>query len=135
MGHAARLGRGKAQVSLEFLVLLAAFLAFLTVWLSLILKVEGGIEKSLEFSRLEAAASDIREAADAVCLMGPGSSNAMKVSGNAKLTLSGKEMALEMGGRAVKEVLRCESSGKSIAIAGPSELVLENLEGKIKIKK
>ena len=135
MALAARLGGRRAQVSLEFLVLLAAFLAFLSVWLSLILKVEGGIERSLEFSRLEAAASDIREAADAVCLMGPGSSKSVPVGGDSEVTFSRKQLELEANKRVVREALRCESFGESIEIAGTGELVLENAGGVIKIKK
>ncbi|MFH0818158.1 MAG: class III signal peptide-containing protein [Candidatus Micrarchaeota archaeon] len=135
MGSADKFGEKRAQVSLEFLVLLAAFLAFTGVWLSLIFSVEHGITKSLEYSKIEALASDIREAADAICLMGPGSSKEVKIGLSAKLEFSGKEMKLSSGGKVVKKPLRCETFSETAKLAEIGMVFLENVEGKIRIKK
>ncbi len=134
MGSADRLLGRRAQVSLEFLVLLAAFLAFIGVWLSLIFSVESGVSNSLEYSRLESLASDIQEGADGVCLMGPGSSKVVKVGWEVKLVLSGKELTAEANGKKITALLRCESWGGSVEVSEGDELIVKNVRGKIEIK-
>ena len=124
----------RAQVSLEFLVLMAAFLAFLLVWLSLILDVKKGIDGSLSFSLLMATASDLREAADAVCLMGPGSSKEVAIKAGAAVELSGREMRVSSSGKVASLALRCETIGGKDKLAGNSAVVFQNEEGKIKMK-
>ncbi|MFH1470249.1 MAG: hypothetical protein ABIF01_00715 [Candidatus Micrarchaeota archaeon] len=113
------------------MVVIAAVLAFISVWFSLILNVKGGIEGSRELLELEAAASDLREAADAVCLMGPGSSREVEVKiGAGKLELEKKGLELSVGSRTVQKTLRCECMTRAIKI-GESPILFENKGGKI----
>lgn len=126
-------GRSKAQVSLEFLVLAAAFLSFMGVWLSLILSVKGGMENGLSLSSLESTASDIREAADAACLMGEGSKRTVSLDAmqnqGAIVSLSGKKVTVSSGKLKVDRALRCPAKDASFSLR--KSLILENTEGKI----
>lgn len=124
----------KAQVSLEFLILLSAFIAFMGVWLSLILSVENGITKSLGYSKLEALASDIWEAADAVCLMGPGSTKKISAADSA-LEFSDKTITVSLGKTKITKLSRCVVERAELNVGEKQELFLKNAGGKIEISK
>lgn len=130
---AIKLCGAKAQVSLEFLVLFVAFMAFLSVWVSLILTVAEGVGESIEFSNLCALGADIREAADAVCLMGPGSSRVVEPDFGAEVGFSGRTLTVSSGGMKVVESMRCESARASMKLNIGGELRIENREGKLDV--
>jgi uncharacterized protein (UPF0333 family) len=123
----------RAQVSLEFLVLLTAFLAFMSIWLSLIFSVKDGVSKSLDNSQLGALASDVREAADAVCLMGEGSAKEVEISGNLKIELAGKMLVLSSKAGEIKKTLRCPAIGTSVLVREKEKVIVQNLGGKISL--
>ena len=123
----------KAQVSLEFLVLLMAFMTFMSLWLSLILVVKNGIGDSIEFSKLEAIGSDIRETCDAVCLMGPGSSRTVGVEMDAKTEFFGKKITLYAGKAKTEEILRCRINSATISLDKNDELVVKNIGGMVSV--
>ena len=125
---------GKGQVSLEFIVLLMAFMAFLSVWFSLLSSVREGISDSLEFTHLQSSAADIREAADASCLMGEGSSRSVRSGVKGTLRFEGKGFSLKSGDKSAFETLRCIAEGETEVLPG-AELVLSNSGGGIKIGK
>ncbi|MFH1447866.1 MAG: class III signal peptide-containing protein [Candidatus Micrarchaeota archaeon] len=130
--HVNRLWGTRAQVSLEFLILFMAFLAFISVWLSLILTVGDGIEESVAFSRLDALASDVREAADAVCLMGPGSSRSLTV-GTADIGFSERTVTVSSENEKVRKRLRCACVTKQLSFEGETKLVIKNIKGTIEV--
>jgi len=104
------------------------------VWLSLILSVENGITKSLGYSKLEALGSDIQEAADAVCLMGPGSSKKINTV-DSFLEFSGETITVSSGKTKITKQARCEVARAELKVGEKQELFLENKGGKIEISK
>lgn len=123
----------RAQVSLEFLVLLTAILAFLSIWLSLILSVRTGVTTSLDHLQLEAMASDLREAADAVCLMGPGSSKEAELAGGVRIDFSTDSFTLYSGKERIKKELRCPGTESSVSIPKKRTALIRNADGRISL--
>ncbi len=97
----------KGQVSLEFLLVAVAFLAFLSVWISLVFTVKDGVERSIEIERIRGIASDVRNTADAVCIMGPGSSKSIEIE-DVRLEFKGKELIAHTDSDKIQYSLRCE---------------------------
>jgi len=122
----------KAQVSLEFLVLAAAFLAFLAAWLPVIAKVKGSAESGAEAAYLQEAAARIAGALDSVCLMGEGNVRVVEIrlARDAKLELTGRKLFLVAGGNAVEKDLRCEAEGAGMVLEDGERLEVRWKDGR-----
>lgn len=73
--------RLRGQSSIEFLILLAAFFAFLAAWVPVINSVRQASAESMEQKYAELALSDLVGAGDEVFILGSG--NAREVEGEA----------------------------------------------------
>ena len=71
--------KNRAQVSIEFLVLFAAFLAFLVAWMPVINSVRAKAENGIDYALARMAASDLAYAIDDVCFSGPGNVRMVEV--------------------------------------------------------
>jgi hypothetical protein len=123
--------QAKGQVSLEFLVLIAAFLSFLAVWASLILSVKVGIEKNLLAATLAGIASDLQQGADSVCLMGEGNVLEVEVRGDAKVELLDKAVVVSKDSLQARRELRCKASEAEFSVSKRNVISLENNEGTV----
>jgi len=88
----------RAQVSLEFLIILAAFLAFLAVWIPVLGKINSGEEQGIAVGYARESAVRLAGALDDVCMLG---------EGNVRIV----EMRLARPGRV-------EGKGKKVFVVG-----------------
>lgn len=81
----------KGQVSLEFIVVIAIFLAVLGVWLGGVNEVQDAISLAMGTQQANIAAEKIATAINSVCVMGAGNSIKIDVNipGKAKFTHNG----------------------------------------------
>ena len=75
-----REGKGLGQASLEFLILLAAFMSFLFAWVFVLQGVREKGEEAFSKSFAELALGDLQAAGNEVCLAGDGSVKKVEVS-------------------------------------------------------
>ena len=81
---------------MEFLVLFAAFLAFLGIWFGVIARTGEGVQKGVEAAYLQETAARIAGALDSACLMGEGNVRVVeaKLAGSAQLEVRGRRLFL-----------------------------------------
>lgn len=127
----------RGQASLEFLVLFAAFLAFLGIWFGVIARTGEGVQKGVEAARLEEAAARIASALDSACLMGEGNVRVVeaKLAGKAQLEVRGKRLFLVgESGNAVRENLECDAGGALFALSDGQKVEVRRENGATGIK-
>ena len=69
----------KAQVSLEYMLVMLALLTFLTIWFSSILKTQTAVNTALKHSETTLLVDKLSEAINSVCLMGSGNKRVLKI--------------------------------------------------------
>ncbi|MDO8339029.1 MAG: class III signal peptide-containing protein [Candidatus Burarchaeum sp.] len=126
--------RSRAQVSLEFLIILAAFLAFLAVWIPVLGKINDGAQQGIATGYAKESAARLAAALDDVCMLGEGNVRLveMRLAGPARVEGKGKKVFVVSGagGYAVSADRLC-GSGSGASDSG--NFVLE-LEGSTKLK-
>ncbi len=124
--------RARGQVSLEFLVLFAAFLAFLGIWFGVIARTGEGVQKGVEAAYLQETAARIAGALDSACLMGEGNVRVVeaKLAGSAQLEVRGRRLFLTgEGGNAVREDLECDAGGALFALSNGQKVEVRRSGG------
>lgn len=69
----------RGQVSVELLVVMAAFFAFLVAWLPVVLNVGSAASADVAARYAQLAATDIQKSAEEVALLGPGNSKQLEI--------------------------------------------------------
>ena len=115
---------GKAQVSLEFLVLMAAFLAFLAAWLPLIGKMKADSERALSISYARESAARLAGALDDVCMLGGGNVREVDVRlvGGARVEGKGNRVFIVGKEYAVGADRLCSTTDFQLVLDGPGRL-------------
>lgn len=140
-GGRIRCGSGRAQVSLEFLILFAAFLAFLLVWIPLINNFKKASEFGIGVRYAELFISDLKNSVNEVCVLGSGNKRIinMNIMGNGILYAENKSifLFLEVNGeeKTFEERVKCEVELNRMELNGKMEILVENEENIIKIRK
>ncbi len=88
----------KGQSSLEFLLILAAFFAFLAVWVTVINSVREKSADAMEQKYAELALSDLAGAGDEVYILGSGNARELNVRllGNATVSFEGGNVSISI---------------------------------------
>jgi hypothetical protein len=96
---------------LEFLVLFAAFLAFLGIWLGVIARTGEGVQAGIEAADLQATGARLASALDSACLMGEGNVRIVEaqLAGAAQVEVRGDRLFLVGKSGAVREELKCDA--------------------------
>ncbi|MCK4328103.1 MAG: hypothetical protein KAW41_06610 [Candidatus Diapherotrites archaeon] len=120
----------RGQVSLEFMVVLAVFLAALGVWLAGVGNASHAIDAALGAKQAELAAERLASTINAVCVMGDGNSLDVEViiPGEAELT---EGMSLHWNNKTFKKLVYCGSEG--LTLSGRQKLTVTNDNGFIRI--
>ena len=84
----------RGQVSLEFLIILAAFLAFLAVWIPVLGKINSGAQQGIAVGYAKESAVRLAAALDDVCMLGQGNVRVveMRLAGPAQVEGKGKKV-------------------------------------------
>ena len=120
----------RGQVSLELIVVLAIFLAVLSVWLGGVNEVEHTIQLAMGSQRASIAATKLSAAMNGVCVMGDGNAE------NITLSLPGSATASYNGSFVLRwnnrEFVRTSYCPFSNFTAG-AKLSIENRDGRITV--
>ena len=122
----------RGQVSLEFMVVLAVFLAMLALWLGGVSSASHAIDAALGARQAELAAERLAYTINAVCVMGAGNSLEAEVSvpGNASAMYS-DGLSLQWKNESFEETVYCGFN--SLTLSGKQSLLFENTGGFISI--
>lgn len=126
----------RGQLTLEFLLLLAVFLAFLMIWLPTITKTRDDLTRTIAMFYKANTLSVIRNTADEICILGPGNSRTIGIAllENAILGAAGDNISLldNYGDRS--ERTRCSVKPTNFTIKD-GILVIENANGELNLRK
>lgn len=122
----------RGQITLEFILLFAIFLAFLIIWLPTITKARDDIIRTMASFYKANVLAAVRNAADEICILGPGNSRAIDITLLEDAVLSARENSISLsdGYGSVAEQTRCGMSTTSITVRR-GRLVLENADGEL----
>ncbi|VVC04591.1 Uncharacterised protein [Candidatus Burarchaeum australiense] len=130
-------GCARAQVSLEFLVLVAAFLAFLAAWMPVISRINADAGKGIAEMQARETASGLAAALDDVCMLGEGNVRMVdvKLAGPADVEGRGKRVFVVGKGYAVAADMLC-SSGPDfrLHVDGNARIRVYAQEGGVKVE-
>ena len=120
------------QASLEFMVVLAVFLAALGAWLAVVSGASHAISGALGQRHASLAAANAAYAINEACLMGPGNSVrvSLSVPGNASVKTG---LVLEWSGQELAEKVYC--GFEEFTFSGTQSFVFENDNGFIRTRK
>ncbi|MEW6329734.1 MAG: class III signal peptide-containing protein [Candidatus Micrarchaeota archaeon] len=118
----------RAQVSLEFLILLAAFVAFLTIWVPLVFGVRQAGEDALSREYAKLALADIKNAADEVCILGKNNAREIELNlrGKWKMSVEGSEIRIDNGATSFTEKTKCAMERDEFELDGRETVVIKN---------
>ena len=121
----------RGQVSLELIVVLAIFLAVLSVWLGGVKAVDGAVNLAMDTRRAAIAADKLSAAMNGVCVMGEGNIENVTLSfpGNATAVYNGS-FVLRWEGKEFVRPCYCPF-GNFTAAAG---LSIENRNGTLSVR-
>lgn len=131
--------RTRAQVSLEFLLVLAAFLAFLALWVPVQIELIETTKASLQAKQLQLALADVKNAADAVCTLGNGNEKTIGITTpDATLAMENNTLSIKSTGNAsrqfsLEEQTRCVLENKTINLSGKTSLTIMNEKQEVRI--
>ena len=119
----------KAQLSLEFLIVFAVFLAVLLLAITAISKISYAEERAKEKAFGELALSDLSSAANNACILGDGNVRVVKMPDNEiSFSFSGNEISASCGNWTGTWGVKCEVSGEPVRTAG-GNVTIENRAG------
>ena len=126
--------REKGQASLEFLLVLAAFLGFLAVWVGLFNQVEEGAGNALLSQSARLALADIASAANSVSSMGEGSMITVEaaLSRECELRAANNELSIKCGGLELKQESRGATGNCSLG-KGENKIRIKNKGGRAEL--
>ena len=123
----------KAQASVELLLVSAAFLAFLAVWLPAINSIMAQGKQAIALSHAELALSDLAGAGEELSILG--SKNAqellIRMPCNAEADFSGKKATMSACGAELSRPIRFSSPSAIRLSAGLNRVAVENRNGEI----
>ena len=126
----------KAQVTLEFLLLFAVLLAFLAVWISMMVDARKDMSNRLSELYKNNALYLLKQSADEICILGPGNNRSINIllMSDSIVQSSGKNVTITDQNSIMTEKTRCDVSMVRIAIKA-GELTMENTNGTISVRK
>jgi len=126
----------RAQVSLEFLILVAAFLAFLAAWLPVLGKVKAETEQGIAISFARESAARLAGALDDVCMLGEGNVRLvdLNVVGSASVEGKGKRVFIVGEDYAVSANRICHSGEFGLQVEGPVRLRVASQGGLVEVE-
>lgn len=137
----ALLKMGRAQLSLEFLILLAAFLAFLALWIPVLAKVKAGSEEGMAIAYARESAARLAGALDDVCMLGRGNVREieMRLVGPAQIEGKGKKVFVvgKAGEYAVSADRLCGSGNSGnfvLQLEGKERLRVSSEAGSVRVQ-
>lgn len=133
-GEGERMAKG--QQSLELLILLAAFFAFLAVWVTVINSVRQGSAESMEQKYAELALSDLVGAGDEVYILGSGNARELelRLMGNATVSFDAGNASISIlnGSRSWGREVRFRTGDAGIELEkGVNRLLVRNEGGSV----
>ena len=119
----------RGQLSLEFLIVFAVFLAVLLLAVTAISKISYEEERTMERAFGKLALSDISSAANNACVLGDGNVRIVKMPDNViSFSFSGNEISAACGNWTGTWGVKCEVSGNDLRTAG-GNVTIENRAG------
>jgi hypothetical protein len=119
----------KAQLSLEFLIVFAVFLAVLLLAVTAIGKISRAGDAAQAKAFCQLALSDIVSSANEACVLGDGN---VRVAGmpaqEVALSFSGREISATCGSWSGSETIKCDVSGEAMRTVG-GNVTIENRGG------
>ncbi|RLG20090.1 hypothetical protein DRN67_00880 [Candidatus Micrarchaeota archaeon] len=127
----------RAQVSLEFLILLIAFLAFLAAWLPLLAEIKEGAERRVALNRAREAGARLAGALDDVCILGEGNVRELELNfvDEVKVEVKGRRVFVIGKNYAVSIERLCSGSEFSMEFEGQARLRISAEDGGIKVER
>ncbi|GEM_PF-5762758 len=116
----------KAQTSLEFLVVLAAMLSFLAVWVGMAASTGSRISSSLDSRDVSLAVKTLASDADSICLMAVGSRIEVELifPVETELAANGNNLVASWGNESVSYPTRCKVFTRKV-VYGNEKFTLE----------
>jgi len=127
---------GRAQVSLELLVLVAAFLAFLAAWLPVLGGIKEGAERGIAVSLARDSAARLAGALDDVCMLGEGNARVVEVrlAGGARVEGRGKKVFVVGKDYTVGADRLCSSDEFMLELDGSARLRVSHEGGSVRVE-
>lgn len=120
----------KAQVSLEYMLVMLALLAFLTVWLSSVLRTQVAVDTALERSESALLADRLTEAINNVCLMGSGNKRVLRIFSSCEVHVIMNGTHLTVGNFTRQLYCRLNSI---IKLNGTTSVTVKNVNNEIQV--
>ena len=78
----------KAQISLEFIIILAIALSFIILWIPAIITTQNSTQSTIDKYYLEKAAEDVSYSSDTICILGEGNERELYLVASKNLTIT-----------------------------------------------
>lgn len=133
LGRQMRIAAGRAQASLELLLVAAAFFAFLALWAPLIGGIRARSDAALGLSYAELALSDLVGAGEEAQILGSGSSRELllRMGSRAEVEFSGGNATITVGNSTLSRPARFSCGERLSLEQGQGCVLVENREGAI----
>lgn len=133
---------GKGQSTVEFLIILAAFFAFLALWVPVVNGVRQGSAESMEQKYAELALSDLVGAGDEVYVLGNGNSRELnlRLLGNATVKFDPEarnaSISILNGNRKLWREMRFNATNEELELdEGVNRVRVSYADGRVKFER
>jgi len=129
----------KAQISLEFIIILAIALSFIILWIPAIVTTQKSTQSAIDNYYLEKAAEDISYSSDVICILGEGNERELQLTTSKNLTIRSNLSKSFMisdptSNTSITTQTKCKIDISLSISKGRTTLVLENENETISIK-
>ena len=127
----------KAQISLEFILILAITLSFLVLWLPVIIKTQNNTRSTISDFYIKKGADDIAYTADTLCILGEGNEREIVLITDKEMNITSANSKLftvsnEAG--SISKITKCKINISTIINKGRTSIILKNSNEVILIK-
>ena len=127
----------RAQLSIEFILILAITLSFVIVWLPAIITTKNSTQTAINDFYLKKAAEDVSYVSDTICILGEGNEREMTIITSNKLAITsntGKTIVFFDGVANISKITKCLSNISITLERGRTSFILKNENEIISVK-
>ncbi|MCX6778004.1 MAG: hypothetical protein NT157_03915 [Candidatus Micrarchaeota archaeon] len=126
----------RGQASLDFLLAVAALVAFLSLILITWAGVRSAFFANLDYKIAEAALSDVSTAAELACGMGGGNAQVVQVNADGNFSFEDSGLiSLSYSKNKIYSSVRCPFAPGSIGVRHGEKLEIKNVRGQLSVSK
>jgi uncharacterized protein (UPF0333 family) len=129
----------RAQISLEFIIILAIALSFIILWIPAIVTTQNSTQSAIDKYYLEKAAEDVSYSSDVICILGEGNERELYLVASKNLSITSNlsrsfTISDFTSNTSMITQTKCKMNISATIGKGRTRLVLENEKEIITIK-